>query len=291
MGATDDAPTVGPPAALSGYTGYLLRRAFVRARASGVRVMPPGRDAKELGVLVMVEEAGPLSQRQLGDILHVNRSAIVKLVDRLEADGLLQRQRDAVDRRNYALQTTPLGREAITEMTGLAAVGDADFTAALTTVERARLVELLGRIVPDIVRQAPAQLSGLSGFLIPRAHLRVRAMAAGPLADLGITPQHFGMLSTLATLEPCSQQSLAAALGVSGAAVIASLDDLESRGLLSRQRNPGDRREQLLRLTSAGREITAVAHAALDRVHEGLAAELGVEELKELNSLLIKVTS
>ena len=47
MGATEDAPRAGPPAALTGYTGYLLRRAFVRARASGVRVMPPGRDANE----------------------------------------------------------------------------------------------------------------------------------------------------------------------------------------------------------------------------------------------------
>jgi len=288
---SEDELIPGLPPALTEYTGYLLRRAFVRARACGVSVMPPGRDAKELGVLVVVERSGPLSQRQLGEILTVNRSVMVKLVDRLEADGLLQRERDPDDRRSYALRTTEQGRAAIVEMTRGAVRGDAEFTSVLTEAERRRLAELLSRIVPNVARQVPEQLSGLVGFLVPRAHLRVRAMAAGPLGELGVAPQHFGILTALGEIEPCSQQRLASELGISGSALIGSLDELERRGLISRQRNPDDRREQLLRLTPEGHAMRSAARGILDTVHEELAANVGVQELNELNELLIKVAA
>lgn len=288
---SEDELIPGLPPALTDYTGYLLRRAFMRARACGVGVMPPGRDAKELGVLVVVERSGPLTQRKLGDILTVNRSVMVKLVDRLETDGLLRRDRDPNDRRSYALRITERGESAIAEMTSGAVRGDAALTSVLTEVERRRLAELLTRIVPDIARQVPGQLSGLVGFLVPRAHLRVRALAAGPLGELEVAPQHVGILAALAEIEPCSQQRLANELGISGAALIGSFDELERRGLISRQRNPDDRREQLLRLTPEGHTVRAAARGILDKVHEELAANVGVQELDELNELLIKVAS
>lgn len=288
---SEDELIPGLPPALTDYTGYLLRRAFVRARTCGVGVMPPGRDAKELGLLVVVEKSGPLSQRQLGEVLTVNRSVMVKLVDRLEADGLLQRERDPDDRRSYALRVTEHGKAAISEMTRGAVRGDAEFTSVLSGAERRRLAELLSRIVPDIVRQVPEELSGLVGFLVPRAHLRVRAMAAGPLGELGVAPQHAGILTALAGIEPCSQQRLASELGISGAALIGSLDELQRRVLISRQRNPDDRREQLLRLTPEGDVMRSAARSILDTVHEELAANVGVQELDELNELLLKVAS
>jgi DNA-binding MarR family transcriptional regulator len=289
---TDDRPLPAPqPPSVAGDTGDLLRQAFLRARASGVRAMPSGRHPSELGILVTVQAAGPLSQRRLGQLLGVNRSIMVKLADGLEADGLLKRERDPADKRHYALSTTAAGKAALAEMTRGAGRGEAELTAALTEPERRRLVELLRRIVPELVPGIPEELSGLSGFWIPRAHLRVRAQTAGPLAELGLAPQQVGMLSTLAAIQPCSQQRLATALGVSGPAVVQTMTTLDHHGLISRERNPDDRREYLLRLTPEGHQQLAAARAIVDQAHQRLARQIGNAELGELNALLNKITT
>jgi DNA-binding MarR family transcriptional regulator len=59
--------------------------------------------------------------------------------------------------------------------------------------------------------------------LIARAHLRLREHAGHALRSLGIEPRHFGMLTALAGAEPCSQQRLAARLGVSGPAIVQTI--------------------------------------------------------------------
>jgi DNA-binding MarR family transcriptional regulator len=66
---------------------------------------------------------------------------------------------------------------------------------------------------------------------------------------------------------------------------------LENRGLISRERNPDDRREYLLRLTPEGRQQLAVARAIVDQAHQRLSRQIGNAELGELNALLTKITT
>jgi DNA-binding MarR family transcriptional regulator len=99
--------TATPP--LAGYTGYLLRRAFARARDCAQQVLPPGTHPGEGAILTRLAEGGPASQQELSGRLHVNRTIMVKLVDRLEAAGLVRRERNTADRRCYALVVTPRG--------------------------------------------------------------------------------------------------------------------------------------------------------------------------------------
>jgi DNA-binding MarR family transcriptional regulator len=66
---------------------------------------------------------------------------------------------------------------------------------------------------------------------------------------------------------------------------------LENRGLISRERNPDDRREYLLRLTPEGRQQLAAARAIVDQAHQRLARQIGNAELGELNALLTKITT
>jgi DNA-binding MarR family transcriptional regulator len=253
--------------------------------------MPQGRDPKDLGVLVTVEAAGPLTQRKLGDLLGVNRTTMVKIADSLEGDGLLRRERDPADRRNYAVSITAEGRAAIAEMTRRARLGDAELTSALTGPERARLVGLLQRIVPDLIDLIPGELTGLSAFLIARAHLRLRAEVSVPLSPLGIATHQFGLLTALESLQPCSQQRVATALGISGPAVVSTVAELEKRELITRERNPEDRREHLLRLTPEGLERVTAARSIVDVTHDELARRVGTAELSELNALLAKITA
>ena len=288
----DDEP-IPPTPALAGYTGNLLRRAFQKAAAVGVRVMPPGRQARELGVMMAIDGASDttgLSQRRIGELLGVNRSIMVKLVDRLEADGLVRRDRDPADRRNYALRTTERGKAMIAEMNRGANKGEAELTAQLSPAERVRLAELLRRVVPNLSPELPERLTTRVGFLLPRAHLLVRGQVMDALAPLGVVPQHLSILATLAEIEPSSQQRLAAVLGVSGPAIVAAVAALERRGLISRPRNPSDRREHQLELTPAGKRTLAEALSIVDEAHERLAEQVGKAELDELDGLLARIT-
>jgi DNA-binding MarR family transcriptional regulator len=80
-------------------------------------------------------------------------------------------------------------------------------------------------------------------------------------------------------------------LGVSGPAVVQTMTTLENRGLISRERNPDDRREYLLRLTQEGHQQLAAARAIVDQAHQRLALQIGNAELGELNALLTKITT
>ena len=71
-----------------------------------------------------------------------------------------------------------------------------------------------------------------------------------------------------------SQRGLARKLRIEGATVTRHLDRLERQGLVSRSRDPDDRRQISVRLTPAGkllhRRLRAVARRVDDRVCQGL---------------------
>src|SRR6266542_3664624 len=240
-----------PP--LAGYTGYLLRRAFARARDCAQQVLPPGTHPGEGAILTRLAEGGPASQQELSGRLHVNRTIMVKLVDRLEAAGLVRRERNTADRRCYALVVTPRGFEAIDAWGQAADKGERQLVAALGAGEHRRLNELLRGLLPDLEAAMPASLAGRTGFLLTFAHERARQRAEEALAPLGIEPRHFGAMAVLDASGPSPQRHLAAQLGLSGAAIVQLVDELERAGLVERRRNPSDRRSYALRLSAAGR--------------------------------------
>ena len=73
---------------------------------------PGGLSLAKFGVLAQLEAAGePLPLSTLAERRACVRSNITQLVDRLEADGLVRRVRDASDRRAVKAEVTSLGRE------------------------------------------------------------------------------------------------------------------------------------------------------------------------------------
>jgi DNA-binding MarR family transcriptional regulator len=67
--------------------------------------------AKFAALSVLVAAGQPLSLGELAGKLTCVRSNVTQLVDRLEADGLVKRTDDPVDRRGVRAEVTPLGRE------------------------------------------------------------------------------------------------------------------------------------------------------------------------------------
>jgi DNA-binding MarR family transcriptional regulator len=286
----DEAEEADAPApALSGYTGYLLTRAYVRARAIGKSFMPPGRQPHEMSVLATMRETAPISQRRLGDMLGINRTIMVKVVDQLETDGLVRRERDPADRRSYALAPTQEGLAALARMHKAAGTGEAEITENLTGDEARRLTELLLRLLPDTV-DPPADMRERLGYLLAVNHVRLLNQAREALAPLDLEPRQFGAMSVLAGVEPCSQQRLAAEMRVTGPAIVGLVDYLYETGRIERARNPDDRRAHVLRLTAKGRTDLTAARRIIGEIQAGLADRVGADGLVELNTLLTKIS-
>ena len=123
------------------------------------------------------------------------------------------------------------------------------------------------------------------GLLVARtAKALSRAFDDALAAAGGSTPTWLVLLS-LTSGSHRTQAELAAAVGVRQPTLTHHLDGLERAGLVTRTRDPGNRRVQQVALTPAGEELfrrLRVAAAVFDRqLHAGLA-ESDVSELRRL---------
>ena len=106
-----------------------------------------GLSMSKLGVLTQLVEAGvPLPLSALATRLCCVRSNITQLVDRLEADGLVRRVDDAVDRRSVLAQVTELGAQR--QRAGAAELAKIreQFAQSLPASDRAVLVRILAAL-------------------------------------------------------------------------------------------------------------------------------------------------
>lgn len=103
----------------------------------------------QVGLLRLVASRPGQSQQKLAKQLGMPATRLVPLVDGLEKRGLIERRRNAEDRRLYALELSAAGRELMGQVARTAASHEGAITAALTDDERAVLRELLGKIADD----------------------------------------------------------------------------------------------------------------------------------------------
>jgi DNA-binding MarR family transcriptional regulator len=91
----------------------------------------------------LIQAEAPLTLGALAGKLHCVRSNVTQLVDRLEADGLVQRGSCSEDRRAIRARLTPLGLER--HAAGLEAIRSVqnDVAQRLGPADRARLIGLL----------------------------------------------------------------------------------------------------------------------------------------------------
>lgn len=279
----------GPSAKLEDFTGYMLRLAHTRAHQVAAAAFPEGPHPREYAVLTAIAAAGPLSQQRLAERLHVNRTLMVAVADTLEGRGLVERRRDPADRRSYALHVTPTGHAELERLHGEIERVDRRMTERLTDAERARLNEQLRKLVAVDLAFVPDPLADRTGFLLSRAHFASRDRADALLRPYGIVVRHFGLMMLLAEHGPSSQQALARRLSVSPAMITQIVDDVETRGLVERRPNPGDRRSYLVTLTPAGKRTLTAGRRVAKTVADEIVAKLGEDGDRELRALLRKL--
>lgn len=135
------------PASLASDAGYLLARAGGRAISDLNRALQSyGMRSRHYTVLVVAAEDGNRSQRDLGELLGIDPSAIVTIVDDLAREGLVRREPHPDDRRSRRIVATEAGQERLRALRVLAQETDRDLLVNLDPEERTVLVKLLRRV-------------------------------------------------------------------------------------------------------------------------------------------------
>ncbi|WP_059016887.1 MarR family transcriptional regulator [Mycobacterium sp. M26] len=89
---------------------------------------------------------------------------------------------------------------------------------------------------------------------------------------------------------PMTVKQVAEMATIDAPAATVAVNDLEERGLVTREVDPQNRRCKLVSLTDAGRQMIAVVDATEDPAPGGLAA-LGDDDLAALQAILARVVS
>lgn len=129
------------------------------------------------------------------------------------------------------------------------------------------------------------------GLLLTRLARAANRSLAVALDDLGLRAVQFGVLHRLAEGGPAAQGDLASGLRVHASNLVRVLDEMEAEGLVSRERDPGDRRRQLVVLTAAGAAVLRRAEAIAMQTELELLAPLTPAERRQLRGLLDRMAT
>ena len=128
--------------------GFHLRRAQVAAfkKFAQTVTVAEGITPGLYGMLQVIANNAGLTQSALAEVMEVDRSSIVKVVNALEEKGLIKRDASPTDRRSYHLRMTAEGKLTLRRIEDAVARQDRDFSADLSDDARLLLITLLKRL-------------------------------------------------------------------------------------------------------------------------------------------------
>src|SRR5215469_385428 len=127
----------------------LVQLGFHVARQFSERLAPLGLEPRHAGMLFRLAANEGQSQQAIGELIGLNPTRMVFLVDELEQRGLVERRRNAADRRSYALYLTAQGRDALGQVQAAGSRHQDELGASLTRAERVQLARLLRRLATE----------------------------------------------------------------------------------------------------------------------------------------------
>lgn len=152
-----DAPSAkeGPSRLREGFGSLTARAARQWRRAVDRRLQPFGlTEATWLPLIYLARAAAPMRQKDLAAALTVDGSSIVRLLDGLEAAGLIERREEASDRRAKTIALTGPGRSIIDRVEDASSrVRDATLQG-ITKAELEAAADVLRRVCENLARQA-----------------------------------------------------------------------------------------------------------------------------------------
>ena len=105
--------------------------------------------------LLHLENNEGMSQKRLSELTELDPMTLVRILDRMEADGWVQRRFDPTDRRAHTLWLTPKSKPVLEHIARLVAETRAETLHGLSNEERAKLIELLERVHANLASLPP----------------------------------------------------------------------------------------------------------------------------------------
>lgn len=134
--------------ALGHVLGYQLARAAIQTRAAfhGAIGEPLQLRPVEFTILQLLRRNQRATQKQLARALAITAPGMTVLLDRLEARGLLRRERNAQDKRSVFVLLTDVGDALAGASLQASMTMEGELLRALSPAERMMLFELLDRV-------------------------------------------------------------------------------------------------------------------------------------------------
>jgi DNA-binding MarR family transcriptional regulator len=125
----------------------LGREATGRVRRA---MRPLGIGAQQFLLLEQLKLLGQTSQGQLAEALALDPSNLATIAADLVDRGLVERNRDDVDRRRYVLRLSRAGEQLLRRTEGAMAAAEDDLLTPLDDVQREQLYALLRRLADGV---------------------------------------------------------------------------------------------------------------------------------------------
>lgn len=134
----------GTPSFWINHTSRLLMRHFekeLRPFELGMAYLP---------VVIALDENGPMLQRDLAILAHVEQPTMAALIGRMERDGLVEREPHPTDKRAALLSLSRKGKTRLPRAKETLSAVAERATHGLSEPERAQLLGLLQRVAANL---------------------------------------------------------------------------------------------------------------------------------------------
>jgi DNA-binding MarR family transcriptional regulator len=138
--------------------GHLIRRLSQISMALFIEEAGElGVTARQFAALNMIRESPDIDQVRLSQMIAMDKTTIVKVIDRLVEKGLITRTRSPTDRRANVLNITPQGQKVLKDIEPLLDRSDQRILAPLGQSDQRKFMELLSQLVHvnNIYSRAP----------------------------------------------------------------------------------------------------------------------------------------
>lgn len=142
-------PPVPVPAPTPLVSLYFVRLARVSTARIGAALEAVGLRPAEFAVLDQLSIGGPESQLGLAQLVQIHPSNLVALLDVLEGQGYLSRERDPADRRRHVLTITPAGQQIVAGARNATEEAERSLLAPLSPAEQQQFLTLLDRVTAN----------------------------------------------------------------------------------------------------------------------------------------------
>jgi DNA-binding MarR family transcriptional regulator len=149
---------------------------------------------------------------------------------------------------------------------------------------------ILDRMAESTARQATLDGQQILPLVDHLARLGRRATEACLAADC-LRPRHMIALRLIGERGPMTQHAVGLALSLDPSNVVGLLNELEERGLITRRRDPADRRRHIVELSPAGSGELAQTFGQLRAVEDELFKALTTDERATLYALLSRAVT